>query len=318
MRFARPLLFAIALLACKDAADSAETSAPPPCESSSPEEKEQCLSDHYFRGYEPATRDSCAGFSGAKEKIRGRREIAFFTSGSITDQDVVTEGQFLQRYYEAYDLTFFTTAPPTPSPISYGLNGSNAEMDAAIQNAGTDEDAQKRAVGDVMFGPLRDFIMSQSQPPSKRVNVVIVERVASPDVAKLFEGGVIGGLGLSPDLFKDIAANDPQKNLFDLIGLPAEFTPTLVIGHRDIVSLAKNPDMIVAHELGHSLGLQHQTEQGNLMTQGQSRFDCTPGLTTAQVEQLREAASTFTTRESWEPLFELRDRYLQRFKKGSN
>ena len=56
-------------------------------------------------------------------------------------------------------------------------------------------------------------------------------------------------------------------------------------------SEAVNDGYTWLHELGHFIGLQHTTEPGNLMTQGQATQDCRPGLTNEQIASLREAAT---------------------------
>ena len=116
------------------------------------------------------------------------------------------------------------------------------------------------------------------------------------------------GLGLSPQLFRNIAASDASKNLFTLMGLPEAFTPTLLVGHRDIVRLAKTPDVVVAHELGHAMGLQHTFVEGDLMTQGSGSHGCVPGLTDSEIDTLQDGALSLADPTcGWQRLFELRD-----------
>jgi hypothetical protein len=238
--------------------------------------------------------------------IGKRQEVAFFQSLAITDADVVTEGNFLQGFYKPYDLTFFTRSASTGVAFSHAMGGTNEEFLAVQRELGiTSEDvteeqraALNKAVADILFRDLRSFVAGQSNPPGTRVNVVVLEHIASPDVAKAFSSGVIGGLGLSPVLFKNIAENDPSKNLFDVLALPSEFTPTLFIGHSDIVSLAKNPAQVVAHEMGHALGLEHTDDPGGLMARYEGMVDCQAVLTDAEVEQLRAAASRLEAGDS--------------------
>jgi hypothetical protein len=272
----------------------------PPCETAPPDGQETCLTDHYFANAGESENEPCGFFVPGTEKIGGRREVGFFMGVGITDDDVVQEGRWLQRFYTPYELSFFSREPAGFVGFEFALNGTNAEFNDAARRAGVqpgvdptaEQEAElNRLVGEIMFREVRSFVTAQSNPPKQRVNVVVLGHITGPDIAKQLNG-VIGGLGLSPRLLRDIAEGDANKNLFEILALPDDFTPTLLLGHDDIERLAANVDGIVAHEMGHALGLQHTTEAGNLMTQGQATKACRPGLTNQQIEQLREAATT--------------------------
>lgn len=310
---------AVALPACSSANDDP---VPPPCSGVAPAEQEACLTEHYFHGYAPQAIASCPGFIPTTKKLDARREITFFQGGPIRDEAVRAEGQFLQRYYEPYTLAFFTRAPAAPSGLSFALNATNAELADLARQVGVKPGVQptpeqskalEKLTGDLLFAGLRSFVQSQSSPPRKAINVVILPHIASPDVAAQFQSGVIAGLGLSPTLFKNVAADDASKNLFELIGLGDDFTPTLFVGHEDVVALAKSPDVIVSHELGHAMGLQHTTGPGDLMTQFAASNACVPGLTDDEIDVIKSTAAL--SREAavpgaacaWQRLFDLRD-----------
>ena len=292
---------------------------PPPCEGVAPAEQEACLSDHYFHGYAAQALTACPGFVPTQKKLAARREIDFFTGGTVVDAYVRAEGQFLQRYYEPYDLTFFTRAPAAFAGLSFALNATNQQLADLARNAGVAPGTQptpeqskalEKATGELIFADLRNFIRSQSNPPRKSINVVVLAHIASPDVAAQFQGGVIAGLGLSPTLFKNVAADDPSKNLFELIGLGDDFTPTLFVGHTDVVGLAKSQDVIVSHELGHAMGLQHTTGPGDLMTQYAGSNACIPGLTDDEIEVIKSTSASLASPGAacaWQRLFDLRD-----------
>jgi hypothetical protein len=302
------------------ACSSAVTDAPPPpCEGVAPADQEACLTDHYFHGYAPQAIQPCPGFVATQKKLADRREITFFQGGTVVDAYVRAEGQFLQRYYEPYELTFFTRQPAAPSGMAFALNATNAQLADAARAIGIkpgeqptaeQQKALEKATGDLLFSDLRNFIRAQSNPPRRSINVVVLPHIASPDVAAQFQGGVIAGLGLSPTLFKNVAADDASKNLFELIGLGDEFTPTLFVGHTDVVGLAKSPDVIVSHELGHAMGLQHTKEPGNLMTQFAASNACVPGLTDEEIAVLKTTAAVAGAPDAlcaWHKLFEMRD-----------
>jgi hypothetical protein len=306
------------LLALVAACSSASaTPDPPPCQGDP--NQEACLTAHYFQGFGPETVGPCMGFVATAKKVSARRQLDFFLGDGVADVGARAEGQFLQRYYQTYDLTFFTRTPAAPAGLAYALEASTAQLAALPAQVGIPPGAQPtaeqqkaldKATGDLLFAGLRAFVRGQSSPPRTSIEVVVLPHIASPDVAAAFQGGVIAGLGLSPALFKNVAADDPSKNLFDLLGLAEEFTPTLFVGHDDVVALARSPDVIVSHELGHAMGLQHTQEPGNLMTQFAASNACIPGLDDAEIAVLKSTGALLAAPDAacaWRRLFELRD-----------
>jgi hypothetical protein len=290
---------------------------PPPCEGAA--DQQACLTAHYFQGFAPQTIQPCPGFVATVMKVSARRPIDFFLGYGVADDSARAEGQFLQRFYQTYDLTFLTTHPAAPAGLEFALEATTAQLAALPSQVGIapgamptpdQKTALDKATGDLLFAGLRAFIRGQSNPPRTSINVVVLTHIASPDVAASFQGGVIAGLGLSPTLFKNVAATDASKNLFELIGLDENFTPTLFVGHADVVALAKSPDVIVSHELGHAMGLQHTQDPGNLMTQFAASNACIPGLDDAEIAVLESTGGLLATRDAgcaWQRLFEIRD-----------
>ena len=115
---------------------------------------------------------------------------------------------------------------------------------------------------------------------------MIVSSIIDPALAPLIGiNGELAGLGLSPALLDSVTAADPQQNLYELIGLPASFTPTLFVGDGTVKKYTAYPDNLVAHEMGHALGLVHQQAQGNLMTQG-TPTNCRTAVTDTQLGEI--------------------------------
>jgi len=311
---------AVLLVLVATACSSSGSSYHPPCEGVAPDGQEACLTDFYFKDDSPpAPAALCPRFVPSSEKVGGRREVSFFLGVGMSDDDARQEGRSLQRFYRTYDLTFFTRAPTAGVPFQYALSGDDSEINAAVQKVGVKPGDQPtaeqkaaidKAVADILFRDLRSFVTRESNPPKTLVNVVVLGEIASPEVAKQVNG-IIGGLGISPRLLKNIAADDPQKDLFTILGLPEDFTPTLFVGHRDIVQYAQNRDVVVAHEMGHAMGLQHTQEPGNLMTQLQASNPCQAGLDDDQIAQLREAADVMMV-SGWQMLLDVHRAVVER------
>jgi len=255
------------------AAATCEGSADTSCE---PNALAECATNYYLRGYQPESLPPCDP-SKPNVVIGQTLELSLFRGFGISDEAVVEHSQGLQRYYELYQLTMETRDVAAPDPIENALSGTLAEFNQALSDAGIpptatsltpeQEALAESVIGKVMFAPTREFLQRHAVPAEAKVNVAAIDQILSPDVVDLMElDGTVVGLGLSPAVIaRTSEQDDSTQSLNTMLELDEDFTPTLFVGHNDIARLTGNFDVVVAHEMGHALGLVHVDDPGNLM-----------------------------------------------------
>lgn len=277
-----------------------------------------CLDELYFSAPESAAKlDDCAAPNGKATPFSPARaqKLALFRGDGIDEDEVAYETRLAQSYYRGYGLTFTTDTDATPYDIEYALAGTKEELENAARiPAGASKEAEgaaTRRVADVMLAPMRDFIRGHRSVGV--VQVVVLESIASPGVEEINGAGIFAGIGVSPALL-DTLESGGTASISELLALGSDFTPTLFLGHADIVEHTVGP-AVVAHELGHSLGLPHTTERGNLMTQGQADQKCLPFVDASQLDRIGKNAAAgtgATTKEAATSLRELSSRIVKR------
>ena len=199
-----------------------------------------CTTQHYFRSFPTKALPDCRS-SGSTKKVNANVATKLFKGGGLWDERVVEQTHGLQRYWSVHELWFHTDSVSTPVHHQHAMVGTRAELEAALRKVGIDPNATyltpeqeaiaNKALGEVMFRPLREMILSSLAPG--RVNIFVIPSIASPTLTgSLGVDGEIAGLGVSPTLFARIGESDPPIRLVDADRLARELHSDVVRGQR--------------------------------------------------------------------------------------
>jgi hypothetical protein len=265
------------------------------CSAEGPEPNDALFAHHYFDALAGVPLAECSPTS--RPALAGAAlDLSLFFGAGRDDEAVVAQGSRLQRFFEPHGLELRAHRRASPTSLAYAMSGTAAQLDAAFTQLGlthdgplTDDEvrAASLAIGAIIFADLREFVESHAVEHS--INMVVLEHILSPALSQyLFgtDGAEIIGFTVSPALFGQVDASDPEADLWHMTGLPDDFTPTMFMGDADIGDLPGSADNLVSHELGHALGLSHTHDPDNVMTPGQNR-PCNEGLSLPQLAEMR-------------------------------
>jgi hypothetical protein len=224
-----------------------------------------------------------------------RTELRIFRGNGITTDEVVRFVGGLKRYYDHYGVTMFTRHDVISVPIDHAIvlneqaimdwMRANTSVDPSCASSAYTTTACDQAMGAAMFYNVKQFFHAYAEPEQNVINIVLLKRVASldpsPDAADLAWG--IAGLGLSQSLLNSASGSDLGTSLADVLN-ESSFSPTVFIGVNLTDFVLPEPDIVIAHEVGHAYGLEHLNpivaEHGdNLMNPSATECDLPLNLT---------------------------------------
>ena len=228
-----------------------------------------------------------------------RTELRIFRGNGITMDDVVRFVGGLKRYYDYYGVTMFTRHDVISVPIDHAMVlNEQAIMDRMRENnvdpscasSAHPTTACNQAMGAAMFYSVKEFFHAYSEPEQNLINVVLLKRVvsldASPDFGDLVWG--VAGLGLSQSL-----VNSDVGQLAEFLD-ESNYSPTVFIGVNLTDFVLPEPDMVIAHEVGHAYGLEHlelANYGANLMNR--SPTACDLPLNSTQLTTIEQATAQY-------------------------
>jgi hypothetical protein len=253
---------------------------------------------------EPYTDPAC----GLARDLHRRRELRLFYNPGDFDPIAFTRG--LQRYYRRYGIEFYTRHPPIEVPLDWVLDPDSKHIEKHLRETFPDVDFDAPLPPDAdtvariytesfrfAMAPLLDFADVYGREGEDVTNVVLLPSLlpANGSLGGDLQGATLLGLAISPRLLQSLRADGDSQDakFWKYVPLPDSFTPMMFIDadvltdapvrfHLDPVVI----DITMAHEFGHTLGLQHEDIPGDLMSpriEGAADVTCSVTLDDAQI-----------------------------------
>ncbi len=237
---------------------------------------------------------------GTMPDLGQRRELRIFHHPSVTNVSDFTRG--LARYYRRYGVSFYTRHAPIAIPLDWVIDLDEGRLAEHLGKTFPSIDlarelgeaemrmVQREAFSFVLQGLLR-FAATYGSQGVEVTNLVIVPSLTRDQLSSLTTGGTVAGVAISPVLVDELSRVPDSKDSIFWRDLPLSgpFTPMAFIGRDIAASDPLAPDLVTAHEIGHSLGLQHVEPLQNLMTPALMRgvnVTCKQSLDATQLERV--------------------------------
>jgi hypothetical protein len=233
-----------------------------------------------------------------------KTEIRIFRGYGITQAMATRFAAGLARYYDPYGVKIYTRHDIIQVPLDHVmvLNSeaisdqmSKNGVDPSCMSSSSPSMACEQAMGAAMFYNLKQFFHAYSEPAQNLINVVMLKRVVSlgPDESEEETAWGVAGLGLSVELMNSVSGGSDVGSLANVIN-EDNFSPTIFLGTNLIDFVLKEPDMVIAHEMGHAYGLEHtSTDTSNKSNLMYPVAGTCQSLNTTQLSTIEKATAKY-------------------------
>jgi len=241
----------------------------------------KCWSARYF------SYDESGSLCGVVDKIQMRRiPVALFLDKQRTDSELRSVTRSLASYYGGIGLAFEAVSGPRSVELGTLISASS---EAVTDLENDDETAEERTVAlrRLFLLNLREFLIDEAEPDAW--NLVVLPAIVDPLGTQLFGlSGELNGFAISEHLLA--ASNKTGASTMDL-ALP-NTVPSAMFLSAEIVKDSVYREAVTAHEFGHTCGLLHVSDSGNLMN-GEIPDDigCAPVLSSVQISAIDAATA---------------------------